>query len=689
MINGTAPLHKLGQYRDLYVVIAVIMVVIMMVLPLPPFLLDILFACNISLSLLVLLLSINIREPLEISIFPTLLLLLTLFRLALSVSSTRLILLRAYAGNIISAFGDFVVGGNYIVGFVIFLILVIVQFIVITKGSERVAEVAARFTLDAMPGKQMSIDADLNAGLISEAEARQRRVQIQREADFYGAMDGASKFIKGDAIAGIIIVLIDFVGGLLIGILSRGYDFQRALNTYTLLTVGDGLVSQIPALLVSTATGIIVTRAASENNLGHDLNIQLLSSPKTLMITSGVLMVFAVVPGLPFVPFFILSGLFGLLGYALFREQASVETSAIADEARRELEERRQPDSVLSLLQVDMIELEIGYSLIPLVDSEQGGDMLDRITMIRRQCALELGIIVPVIRIRDNLQLPPNSYVIKIKGIEVGRGQLMLNHYLAMDAGNVTEPVPGEPTKEPAFGLDALWISEEHRERAEMNGYTVVDSPSVLATHLTETIRNHAHELLGRQEVQTLLDSLRSDYSAVINELVPNLMTIGEIQKVLQTLLREQVPIRNLVTILESLADAAPVSKDLDYLTEYVREALARQLCRQYAENDVLLVLTLEPQWETVIAEGIEQTERGNVISIDPRILQRLFGALKSALDANNLVQPVILVSPRVRLALRRLTERNFPSLIVLSYNEIVPEIQVQTVGVVKWPHED
>lgn len=407
------------------------------------------------------------------------------------------------------------------------------------------------------------------------------------------------------------------------------------------------------------------------------------------MITSGVLMVFAVVPGLPFVPFFILSGLFGLLGYALFREQASVETSAIADEARRELEERRQPDSVLSLLQVDMIELEIGYSLIPLVDSEQGGDMLDRITMIRRQCALELGIIVPVIRIRDNLQLPPNSYVIKIKGIEVGRGQLMLNHYLAMDAGNVTEPVPGEPTKEPAFGLDALWISEEHRERAEMNGYTVVDSPSVLATHLTETIRNHAHELLGRQEVQTLLDSLRSDYSAVINELVPNLMTIGEIQKVLQTLLREQVPIRNLVTILESLADAAPVSKDLDYLTEYVREALARQLCRQYAENDVLLVLTLEPQWETVIAEGIEQTERGNVISIDPRILQRLFGALKSALDANNLVQPVILVSPRVRLALRRLTERNFPSLIVLSYNEIVPEIQVQTVGVVKWPHED
>jgi len=689
VINGTVPLHKLSQYRDIYVIVAVLLVVIMMVLPLPPFMLDILLACNISLSLLVLLLSMNIREPLEMSVFPTLLLLLTLFRLSLSISSTRLILLHAHAGNIIKAFGQFVVGGNYIVGFIIFLILVVVQFIVITKGSERVAEVAARFTLDAMPGKQMSIDADLNAGLITEAEARQRRRQIQREADFYGAMDGASKFIKGDAIAGIIIVLIDFIGGLLIGMFGRGFDFQQSLNTYTLLTVGDGLVSQIPALLVSTATGIIVTRAASDNNLGHELNIQLMSSPKTLLVTSAVLMVFAVVPGLPFVPFFVLSGLFGLMGYGLLREQASTESTAAADHARQELEERRQPESVLSLLQVDMIELEIGYSLIPLVDSEQGGDMLDRITMIRRQCALELGIVVPVIRIRDNLQLPPNSYIIKIKGIEVGRGQLMLNHFLAMDAGNVTERVPGEPTKEPAFGLDALWISEEHREQAEINGYTVVDSPSVLATHLTETIRSHAHELLGRQEVQTLLDSLRSDYSAVINELVPNLMTIGEVQKVLQNLLREQVPIRNLVTILEALADAAPISKDLDYLTDYVREALARQLCRQYADDDLLQVLTLDQQWETVIAEGIEQTERGNIVSIDPRLLQRLFNALKQTLDSTALVQPVILVSPRIRLALKRLTERYFPGLAVMSYNEIAPEIQVQTIGMVKWPHED
>jgi len=689
LINGLAPLQKLNQYRDLYVVIAVILVILMMIMPVPAFLLDILLACNISLSLLILLLSMNIREPLELSAFPTLLLLSTLFRLSLSVSSTRLILLEANAGNIIRAFGNFVVGGNYIVGFIIFLILVIVQFIVITKGSERVAEVAARFTLDAMPGKQMSIDADLNAGLISEAEARQKRIMIQREADFYGSMDGASKFIKGDAIAGILIVVIDFIGGLLIGMFQRNLDFQQAMNLYTLLTVGDGLVSQIPALLISTATGIVVTRAASENNLGHDLNEQLLNNPKVLAVTSGVLLLFAIVPGLPFVPFFILSGLFGTIAYLLWREQAAAETTAAQTQAIQEQEEKRQPESVLSLLQVDQIELEIGYSLIPLVDTDQGGDMLERITMIRRQCALELGMIVPVIRIRDNLQLQPDGYVIKIKGIEVGSGQLLLSHYLAMDAGNVVETVPGEPTKEPAFGLDALWISEENRERAEIAGYTVVDAPSVLATHLTEVIKSHAHELLGRQEVQTLLDSLRNEYSAVINELVPNLMSVGEIQKVLQNLLREQVPIRNLVTILEALADAAPISKDIDYLTEYVREALARQISRQYLENDILSVLTLDQNWETVIAEGIEHTERGSIISVGPRLLQSLFVQLKAALESTALPYPVILVSPSIRLAFKRLTERNFPGLIVLSFGEIVPEIQVQAAGMVKWPYEN
>jgi len=686
LINRSVALQKISQYSDVYVVIAVILVVVMMVLPMPPFLLDIMLAVNISLSLLVLILSMNVKNALEIPVFPTLLLLLTLFRLALNVSSTRLILLKGNPGNIIKAFGDFVIGGNPVVGFVIFLILVVIQFIVITKGAERVAEVAARFTLDAMPGKQMSIDADLNAGLISEAEARQKRAAVQQEADFYGSMDGASKFVKGDAIAGIIITMINFIGGLIIGMLQRGLDFQQALNQYTLLTVGDGLASQIPALLVSTATGIIVTRAASADNLGHDVNRQLISNPKILVITSGILLLFALVPGLPFVPFFTLSVVFGGLAYLLWGAKSGTEEEELKPDPA--LEVGKQPESVLPLLQVDQIELEIGYSLIPLVEVEQGGDILERITMIRRQCALELGMIVPIIRIRDNLQLPPDTYVIKIKGIEVGTGQLLINHFLAMDAGNVTERVPGEPTKEPAFGLDALWVTAENRERAELAGYTVVDPPSVLATHLTEVIKRHAHELLGRQEVQTLLDSLRNDYSAVISELVPNLMTVGEIQKVLQNLLREQVPIRNLVTILECLADAAAISKDIDYLTEYVREGLARQISRQYLENDMLTVLTLDPKWEEAIAEGIEHTERGSIISLEPRLIQNLFSMIKDALERSALTYPIILVSPRIRLALKRLTERVFPSLIVLSYNEIVPEIQVQAVGMVKWRNE-
>lgn len=675
---------KMSEFSDIYIVFLVILIVIMMVLPLPTAVLDILLACNICLALLVLLLAMNIKEPLEIAVFPSLLLVLTLFRLALNVSSTRLILLQANAGKIISAFGSFVVGGNPIVGFIIFFILVIIQFVVITKGSERVAEVAARFTLDAMPGKQMSIDADLNAGLVSEPEARQKRVSIQREADFYGSMDGASKFVRGDAIAGIIITLINILGGFAVGMLQRGYDFNRALNHYTLLTIGDGLVSQIPALLISTATGIIVTRAASDNNLGHDINKQILRNPKVLFITSGVLLGFAFIPGLPFVPFFVLSLLLGGLAYLVWNAQRGIESGEIATQ-EQQIEEKRKTDSILSLLQVDQIELEIGYSLIPLVDAEQGGDMLDRITMIRRQCALELGMVVPVIRIRDNLQLPSNAYVIKIKGIEVGQGELLVNNYLAMDSGGVTTKITGEPTKEPAFGLDALWISEQDRENAEINGYTVVDSPSVLATHLTEILKNQAYELLGRQEVQNLLDGLREEYSAVINELVPDLMSVGEIQKVLQNLLREQVPIRNLVTILEALADAAPMGKDIDYLTEYVREALAGQICRRYAEDSIISVLTLEQKWEEAISSGIEQTERGNMINLEPQLLQKMFAQLRIALDNNSLPQPIILVSPHIRLALKRLTERVIPSLIVLSFNEIVAEIQVQAVGMVKW----
>lgn len=688
MINRLTSFQKLSQYSDIYVVFAVVLIVVMMIIPLPTFLLDILFACNISLALLVLLITMNVKEALDISVFPSLLLLLTLFRLALNISSTRLILLQGNAGKIVSAFGSFVAGGNIVVGFVIFFILVVIQFVVITKGAERVAEVAARFTLDAMPGKQMSIDADLNAGLMSETEARQKRAAIQTEADFYGSMDGASKFVKGDAIAGIIITVINMIGGLAVGMLQRGYDLKFALNHYTLLTIGDGLVSQIPALLISTATGIIVTRAASEENLGYDLTKQLFNSPKVLIVSGGVLLIFAVIPGLPFIPFFILSALFSGLGFVLWNAQKDSDSKAIIEHRKAEMEEIKRPESILSLLQIDQIELEIGYSLIPLVDTEQGGDMLERVSMIRRQCALELGMIVPIIRIRDNLQLAPNNYVIKIKGVPVGAGELMINQYLAMDSGQVTQKINGVSTKEPAFGLDAMWINEQDRERAELAGYTVVDSPSILATHLTEIIKAHAHELLGRQEVQTLLNGLRDDYSAVIDELIPNLMNTGEIQKVLQNLLREQVSIRNLLTILETLADAAPIGKDIDYLTETVREALARQICHQYLENDYISCLTLDQRWEETIASGMEQTERGTLISLEPRLLQNLFVEIQSALQNNALVYPIVLVSPSIRMALKRLTERIIPNLIILSFNEIVTDVQVKTVGMVKWSNE-
>ncbi|MDI9413791.1 MAG: flagellar biosynthesis protein FlhA [Bacillota bacterium] len=685
--SSMSMLQNLAKFSDLYVVLAVVLIIVMMVLPLPTFLLDIFLATNISLSLLILLITMNIYEPLEISVFPSLLLITTLFRLSLNVSSTRLILLTGDPGKIIKAFGSFVVGGNYVVGFVIFLILVVVQFMVITKGSERVAEVAARFTLDALPGKQMSIDADLNSGLITESEARNRRIQIAREADFYGAMDGASKFVKGDAIAGIIITIINLLGGFAIGIGQKGMSFSDAINRYTLLSVGDGLVSQIPALLISTATGIIITRAASENNLGTDLTAQLFSHYRVLATASAVIALFGMVPGLPTIPFFVLALFTGSLAFGIWRSKKNAEVQDSEVYEQQQLEEARKPESLISLLQVDQIELEIGYSLIPLVDEGQGGDMLDRISLIRRQCAIELGLLVPVIRIRDNLQLNPDEYVVKIKGIQVGSGELMINHYLAMDAGGVTETVAGIPTIEPAFGLSALWVDEQTREKAEFAGYTVVDAPAILATHLTEIIRGHSHELLGRQEVQTLLDGAREDYSAVVEELVPDLLTVGEVQKVLQNLLREGVPIRNMVTILETLADTAPLTRDPDYLTEYVREALSRQISQMHLDKDVLTVITLSAEWEEAINEGIEHTERGISVALDPRLLQSLYGELGRALEENLLPYPVVLVSPQIRMALKRLTERAIPRLIVLSYNEISPDIQVKAVGTVSWNH--
>ena len=682
----SALLRGLTKYSDIMIAVAIITIVVMMIIPLPTILLDMLLTLNITLALVIVMVAIYNIEPLDFSVFPSLLLVTTLFRLALNVSSTRLILLDGHAGEVIAAFGNFVVGGNAVVGFIVFVILIIIQFIVITKGAERVAEVAARFTLDAMPGKQMSIDADLNAGLISDKEARDRRKTIQREADFYGAMDGASKFVKGDAIAAIIIIVINIVGGFAIGMLQRDMDALQALQTYTLLTVGEGLVNQIPALLISTATGIVVTRAASEANLGSDLTSQIINNPRIFFIASGVLALLGAIPGLPGIPFFSMSAITGGIGYALIRTQKSEVQMEMSQQEEKEKEEVRKPENIVSLLQVDPMELEIGYSLIPLVDVSQGGDLLDRVVMIRRQCALELGLIVPTIRIRDNIQLKPNVYVIKLKGIEIARGELMLDHFLAMDSGAVFESVPGIETVEPAFGLPALWIQETYREQAELAGYTVVDPVSVLATHLTEIIKTHAAEILGRQEVQTLIESVKQNNAAVADELTPNLLSLGEIQKVLGNLLREKISIRDMVTIFETLADYASLTKDTEILTEYVRHALARQISRQFVNNNILTCLTVDSQLENIIVNSVQRTEQGSYVALDPQMVQAVINSLTNELPklTNMGYQPLVLTSPGARLYFRKLTERVAPNLAVLSYAELDAKIEVQALGMVK-----
>ena len=574
--TGGGALNSIKKYSDVIIAVTIITIVIMMIIPLPTALLDLLICVNITGALVIVISTIYNEEALDLSVFPSLLLVTTLFRLALNISSTRLILLEGYAGEVITAFGNFVVGGNAVVGFIMFVILVIIQFIVITKGSERVAEVSARFTLDAMPGKQMAIDADLNQGAITDAEAKVRREKIQREADFFGAMDGASKFVKGDAIAAIIIMLINIAGGFVIGIVQRNLEAVQALQQYTLLTVGEGLVSQIPALLISTATGIIVTRSASEGNLGADIVTQFFRTERIYQIVSGVLLFLAIVPGLPGIPFTCLSVACFVISRGLrIKEEKVAETTKVEKKAK-EKAEATKPENIVSLLQVDPMELEIGYSLIPLVDTGQGGDLLDRIVMIRRQCALELGLVVPTIRIRDNIQIKPNAYIIKLKGIEIAKGELLLDHYLAMNSGTVFEEVPGIETTEPAFGLPALWIPETEREQAELNGYTVVDAVSVLATHLTEVIKAHASEILGRQETQNLVDNLKKTNQSLVDEVVPELMSVGEIQKVLSNLLKERISIRDMATILEVLSDYARATKDTEILTEYVRHAMAR-----------------------------------------------------------------------------------------------------------------
>ena len=685
-VNPLVSGKLIQRYSDILIAVAIVTIVIMMIIPLPTIILDILICLNITIALLVVMSAIYTVEALDLSVFPSLLLITTLFRLALNISSTRLILLDGYAGEVITAFGNFVVGGNAVVGFIVFVILVIVNFIVITKGSERVAEVSARFTLDAMPGKQMAIDADLNQGAITDAEAKRRREKVQRESDFFGAMDGASKFVKGDAIAAIVIMIINIGGGFVIGMLQRDMDASQALQTYTLLTVGEGLVAQIPALLISTATGIIVTRSAAEGNLGSDLVKQLFRNARIFMILTGVLLFLAIMPGLPGVPFTALALVCALIAWNLRRGQVAEQEVQQVEQKAKAKKEATTPENIVSLLQVDPMELEIGYSLIPLVDTGQGGDLLDRIVMIRRQCALELGLVVPTIRIRDNIQIKPNAYIIKLKGIEIARGELMLDHYLAMNSGTVFEEVPGIETTEPAFGLPALWISENEREQAELNGYTVVDAVSVLATHLTEIIKQHAAEILGRQETQNLLDNLQKTNGALVDEVVPNLLSVGEVQKVLANLLHERISIRDMSTILEVLADYGAATKDTDILTEYVRHAMARHITQQNVQNGVLPCITLDPAIENKIAGGVQRTEHGSYVSLDPDSMQKLLTALQEELKklTDQGYQPIVLTSPTVRPYFRNLVERSIPGLIVLSHAEIEQNVEIQILGVVR-----
>ncbi len=698
------------QNADLMVALSVVSVVIMMVIPLPSFLLDMLMSVNLAVALVLVLTTTYLDDALEFSVFPALLLVTTLFRLALNISSTRLILLNgaSFDGEVVRAFGNFVVGGNYVVGIIIFIILVVVQFMVITKGSERVAEVAARFTLDAMPGKQMAIDADLNAGLIDENTARTRREKIQKTADFYGAMDGASKFVKGDTIAGIIITVINIVGGILIGWMSGSFkSIAEVASTYTILTVGDGLVSIIPSLLISVATGIVVTRGASEKNLGGDLFDQLLGRPKAIMIASAVFALFALIPGLPKIPFILISVALGLVGWLMTPSEEQLAMAggpqgrgsaprggagtsagdiggASGDDEDGAQADSSQPEDVTSLLQVDTLELEIGYGLIPMADPNQGGDLLNRIKMIRRQMAMELGLVVPAVRIRDNLTLPPNTYSIKLKGIEIGAARVNPDMFLAMDPGMVTESIEGVPDREPAFGFDAIWIEEELRDKAEMNGYTVVDSPSVIATHLTELIKRHAGEILGRQETQQLIDKLKERMPAVIEAVIPDgsAERLGLVQKVLQMLLKENVSIRNLGTILEAIADTISQVKDIDTLCEFVRQALARQITHEFVMDGVLNVLTLDGELEQRLVDAVQKS--GSIHqALDPAAWQKVHQNTNEQVEQMLVkgLHPVLACSPIIRPHFKKMIERVAPQMAVLSYNEIVVDVQIEAIG--------
>jgi len=681
------PVFRLiGERRDQLLIVGIIGVIAIMLLPVPPFLLDILLSMMIMTALVILMVSMFIKSVLDFSIFPGILLVVTLFKLSLNVAVTRLVLSQGIGGEVINAFGSFVTGGNIVVGAIIFIILLVINFQVITKGSTRIAEVAARFTLDAMPGKQMAVDADLNAGIINETEARKRRSDISREADFFGAMDGASKFVRGDAVASLIITAVNILGGFVVGMAMLDMSALQSLRTFTQLTIGDGLVAQIPSLMISTAAGIIVSRAASKANLGAEITGQLTQSPIALYVSAGVMGGLALVPGLPHLPFLILAAATAAIAYGKsksLREEDAAATKAAEKPPSKAAEE----DRVENYLAVDQMELEIGYALIPLVDVNQGGDLLERITLLRRQCASELGIIVPPIRIRDNILLKPAQYVVRIKGVEIGHGELMTGCYLAMDPGGVTRKVTGIATKEPAFGLPALWITETQKEAADLAGYTVVELPAVLATHLTEVIRGHAHEILTRQDVRALVDNVKGIHPTVVEELVPTLLSYGEVQKVLENLLRERLSIRDLPTILETLADHAKSNKDPTALTEHVRQALSRTLCKQLTDSDgVLPVLALEPGLEQVLDASIQSTDRGPRMMVRPEVAGRLLESLRPLVEAMTASgeTPTVVCSPGLRPHLRRLLEGSFPQLSVLSYAEIVPGVSVRSRGTVQ-----
>lgn len=677
------------NYFDMIVAFGVMGIVMMIIIPMPTPILDVFIALNITIGTVIILLTMFTTEVLQFSVFPTMLLITTLFRLGLNISSTRLILRDGYAGKIIETFGKFVTGGNYVVGVIIFLIIIIIQFVVITNGAGRVSEVSARFTLDAMPGKQMSIDADLNAGLISETDARERREKIQEEASFYGAMDGASKFVKGDAIAGIIITIINVIAGIIIGVVQKGMPASEAATTYVQLTIGDGLVSQIPALLISTASGILVTRSASSENFGNLLVKQLTGFPKVLAVASAVLFFLGIMPGFPKVAFFIFAAATGVSAYLLYKEEKESVVMQIQTEQEELIEtEKREPENVTNLIAVEPMDIEIGYGLIPLADEASGGDLLQRIASVRRQCAIEMGIIVQPIRIRDNLQLQTNEYLIKIRGTVITKGELMSSMLLCMDPTGEEMDMQGIRTVEPTFGLPAVWINNDQREEAEIKGLTVVDPTTVMVTHLTETIKAHCYELLGRQETKMIIDTVKEKYDTVVEELIPDLMTIGEVQKVLQSLLKEKVSIKDMVTILESLADNSRNTKDIEVLTEYVRFALARNICNPLVdENGVLTVAVLSPELEDLISNNIQKSMQGSFPAVDPETTSSIFNSIKNILDSVQFYdnQPVILVSPKIRPAFRRLIEMVFPQLMVLSLNEVPNDVEIRTEGVVTY----